>query len=101
VAIATPPTAPTMTPANPASALTTTQTPAPMTPPPPLVTQPTATTPGPAPLASGVPPAVPTAAPRLRHLAPAADAPEDPDLDPETHPARGRRRGGESADVPY
>ncbi len=101
VATAAPPPGPVVAPANTATALTTTQTPAPMTPPPPLVTQPTATTPGPAPLASDVPPAVPAATPRLRHLAPAADAPEDPDLDPETHPARGRHRSGESADVPY
>ncbi|HLY77889.1 MAG TPA: TIR domain-containing protein [Caulobacteraceae bacterium] len=101
VATATPPTAPIIAPANTATALTTTQSPAPVTPTPPLVTQPTATTPGPAPLASDVPPAVPTGPPRLRHLAPAADAPEDPDLDPETHPARGRHRGGESPDVPY
>jgi len=85
---------------NTASALTT--TPAPLPAPPPLVTEPTATTAGPAPLASSVP-TVATAAPRVRRaLGPAADAPEDPDLDPETHPARGRHRGGgESADVPY
>jgi len=95
------PAGPLVTPANTATALTTTQT----IPPPPstpqLVTQPTAMTPGPAPMASNVPtvPAVPVPA-RVRHFAPAADAPEDPDLDPETHPAR-RHRGGESADVPY
>jgi hypothetical protein len=85
--------------AVPAVALTT--TPAPPPPTPALITEPTANTPGPAPMASDVPPAIPAATPRLRHLAPAADAPEDPDLDPETHPARGRHRGGESPDVPY
>ena len=84
-------------PANPATALTTTQAIPPAAAPPQLVTQPTATTPGPAPMASGVP--APPA--RVRHFAPAADAPEDPDLDPETHPARGGHRGGESPDVPY
>ena len=97
--------APVVTPANPPTALTTTQSPAPMPPAPTLTTQPTAATPGPAPMASDMPqpPAIPVPTPpaRLRHFAPAADAPEDPDLDPETHPARGRHRGGESADVPY
>jgi hypothetical protein len=103
VATATPPAGPVVAPTSTPTALTTTQTAPPMPAPPPLVTQPTATTPGPAPLASDVPAAqaVPTATPRIRHFAPAADAPEDPDLDPETHPARGRHRGGESPDVPY
>jgi len=88
-------------PANTIPAVALTTTPAPPPPTPALITEPTANTPGPAPMASDAPPAIPAAAPRLRHLAPAADAPEDPDLDPETHPARGRHRGGESADVPY
>jgi len=88
-------------PANTVPTVALTTTPAPPPPTPALITEPTANTPGPAPMASDVPPAIPAAAPRVRHFAPAADAPEDPDLDPETHPARGRHREGESADVPY
>ncbi len=76
-------------------------TPAPPPPTPPLVTEPTAVTPGPAPLAT-TGPAAPTSTVRVHHASgPAYDAPEDPDLDPETHPARGRHRSADSADVPY
>ena len=80
-------------PTNTVTALTTTPAPPPT---PALVTQPTAATPGPAPMASGAPPAPTTETP----VQPSEIGPppaEDPDLDPETHHSTirsGRRHGG-------
>ena len=91
-----------------AGALTTTPAPPPT---PALITQPTAATPGPAPVASAGPSAPTTETPVRPMLARPAPV-EDPDLDPETHPAGGARSerrhggggsggGGGSADVPF
>ena len=101
----TPP--PAVAPTNTVAAGGLTTTPAPP-PTPALITQPTTATPGPAPMASAnptTPTPMPTPTPTpIRHAAaPSVVQPEDPDLDPETHPARSGRHhgGGDSPDVPF